>query len=1163
MYREISILYVEDDPMDQDLTLRQLRRQAPHLKVSAANSESEATDILAEKTFDMILTDYLLPDGDGISLITWIIDHGLSCVPIVITGQGDEKIAASAIKAGAEDYIVKRSGYLDQLPLILEKAYLRSEKRKAFYNNIVDVLYCGNSLSSFNEIEKYAEKHASHFRFQYASDYGSSINRLKKDSFHACIVETIFSDMTGLDLFKEISLHDAVVPTVLVANRTDEEIAAQSLRLGISAYIVTEGDYVNRLIHALENAVSKDRLEKREKKFREEIAVRKSTEAVLAQTNDLLNAISRIQSKYISQVEFVEIFDLLLTDLLSLTRSEYGFIGEIINTSGGQPYLKTHAITNIAWNKETQAFYEKNVREGLEFFNLKTLFGAVISTGKTVISNDPTRDPRRGGLPKGHPPLKAFLGVPLYTGDKLIGMVGLANRPNGYDKGVKDYLEPYLSTCRQIIGAYAVAKERQKDQARLEQSEKRLSEAQRIARMGNWEWNIADNTLYWSDEIYRIFGLDSRQFKETYKAFQEHVHPDDRAFVKNSVNEALYEKKPYRIDHRIVRPDGTERIVHEQARVSFDDNGKAIRMIGTVSDITDRKERENEIRNKVHELTEINSLARKVNSVLSKEHVVSYSYECIYSALTPDLVVFYLLDDDRLILHGNQTINPVMTQGMPEMKRVGECLCGTAVEKRESIFSIDIHKDSRCTLDECKEAGMRSFGALPLIAGGAILGVLGIGSLRKRDFSQQAAFLETLSNQIALGIQNALLYEKVGHQVKKLKRHVVEIKNAEEHIRDSKKMLQSVFDGVSDPLILLDEDMTVMMLNSAASKYYKTAFKDAIGKPCHLAFKGAGNQCEGCQVLSAIKGTEPVSIEREGFMDSERVEQVVTYPLEVKKNPPGSVIMRITDITESKEMERKLIQSEKMASLGLLTAGIAHEINNPNSFITFNIPIMRRYVTELLPVLKAHASTHPDFAIAGMSYDEFRDDILELIENIEHGSSRINKTVANLRSFARKKDKIERSWVEVRDVIERAVSICRGEIQKTVKSINIEIPKDLPEIYVDPDTLEQVLVNLIINAAHASDKEKSWIKVKAGTNNKDLNGVIIETIDNGCGMDEEILERVFDPFFTTKQSGSGTGLGLSLCENMINEMGGSIEVESEPEAGSTFRIRLYDSSKER
>ena len=151
----------------------------------------------------------------------------------------------------------------------------------------------------------------------------------------------------------------------------------------------------------------------------------------------------------------------------------------------------------------------------------------------------------------------------------------------------------FLKSVANMIG---MAIERDRAEKILKNSEASLTNAQRIAHLGNWEWNIVTNEIRWSDEVYRIFGLTPQEFGVTYGAFLNSVYPDDREFVKQSVNKALYDKVPYSIDHRIVLPDGSERIVHEQAEVVFDSTGKAIQMNGTVQDVTERKRAEEEIK---------------------------------------------------------------------------------------------------------------------------------------------------------------------------------------------------------------------------------------------------------------------------------------------------------------------------------------------------------------------------------------------------------------------------------------------------------------------------------------------------------------------------------------------------------------------------------------
>ncbi|MCY1078369.1 ATP-binding protein [Archangium lansingense] len=187
----------------------------------------------------------------------------------------------------------------------------------------------------------------------------------------------------------------------------------------------------------------------------------------------LLQALTEVQTEFIQGHEMPRIFDKLLSVLLKLTDSEYGFIGEVQRTAEGEPLLRTHALTNIAWTGELREFYAREAPKGLEFTNLKTLFGAVMTSGQPVVSNAPAVDPRRGGLPEGHPPLCSFLGLPFHSANEMVGMVGIANRPGGYDDAVIAFLQPFLATCCAIL--QGVRSERRRRQA--EEAQRRMSES--------------------------------------------------------------------------------------------------------------------------------------------------------------------------------------------------------------------------------------------------------------------------------------------------------------------------------------------------------------------------------------------------------------------------------------------------------------------------------------------------------------------------------------------------------------------------------------------------------------------------------------------------------------------------------------------------------------
>ncbi|OIO74815.1 MAG: hypothetical protein AUJ57_01505 [Zetaproteobacteria bacterium CG1_02_53_45] len=177
-------------------------------------------------------------------------------------------------------------------------------------------------------------------------------------------------------------------------------------------------------------------------------------DAMQQQKNHLmLKATTRALSVFVANADRRALFSQILEDLKSLSESEYGFIAVVLNRCDGKPYLKTLAITNIAWNEDTRRIYDEQQEKGLEFNNLDSLFGSVVRTGDVVIANTPATDPGSGGLPQGHPPIHAFLGIPLQLDDQLIGMIGLANRPGGYDDAMVSYLEPMQQACANVIGA--------------------------------------------------------------------------------------------------------------------------------------------------------------------------------------------------------------------------------------------------------------------------------------------------------------------------------------------------------------------------------------------------------------------------------------------------------------------------------------------------------------------------------------------------------------------------------------------------------------------------------------------------------------------------------------------------------------------------------------
>ena len=203
------------------------------------------------------------------------------------------------------------------------------------------------------------------------------------------------------------------------------------------------------------------------------------------QNAQLLAIMAQALSAYIDEENHREAFEKLLQRILEFTDSAFGFIGEVLHNEDGQPYLRTYAISNIAWNEETLRFYAQQAPVGMEFRNLDTLFGQVLRSGQPLLSNAPQQDPRRGGLPHGHPPLDCFLGLPLQHHGQMIGMLGIANRPNGYNPALQKLLEPLLSTLGQLIAALQRDAQRQQAQREAQRQQEALRTLNDIAALAN------------------------------------------------------------------------------------------------------------------------------------------------------------------------------------------------------------------------------------------------------------------------------------------------------------------------------------------------------------------------------------------------------------------------------------------------------------------------------------------------------------------------------------------------------------------------------------------------------------------------------------------------------------------------------------------------------
>ena len=631
------------------------------------------------------------------------------------------------------------------------------------------------------------------------------------------------------------------------------------------------------------------------------------------------------------------------------------------------------------------------------------------------------------------------------------------------------------------------------------------------------------------------------------------------------------------------------------------------------------------------------ALGRRLGPTLDVDKIIDRTLRAVNEVIVPDVVMFYQREDRHLHFkkiryHAIKKSHPL---DAPEIKRIGECLCGLAASDRKPKFSLNIHKDYRCTLAECKAAGLVSFAAVPIIGSKRLIGILSIASYQTRDFKKDRRLLGLFADHMSLAMEKALMYEeltkseeryrtlveninlgialidtdyKIIMQNKALSRmfcksstacvgkkcfweyekraavcdhcpsvramakgvpeeaetegvrddgsrfvarimnipiygqdaqvtgfmdvveDITKRKEYEYQLERSKRRLQTFFDGISEPMFMTAIDGSIVLANRAAMGYCDHCnFPDVIGRPINeILFPHYGCDEEITTALGCRSHTSFV-LTRKQLLNS--IDRFFVYPVLNNGRDTGEDIIHIVNITKEKVLEQQLIHTEKLAALGLLVAGIAHEINNPNNFITFNMPILRTYLETMLPIVDDYASNQSNFSLFGMAYSDFRKDILNLIDDVEQGAQRISSIVSDLRDFSRKGDVDDRSLIAPLKLVERVIAMCKSSASKGQINMSVIEENAFPVLNLPTGICEQVLVNLIINAVNAADKDQAYVAIviKQGLTWADHLTFVVK--DNGKGMDEATRAKNIRPFFHT-ETAKERGLALvSISRN--------------------------------
>ena len=679
-------------------------------------------------------------------------------------------------------------------------------------------------------------------------------------------------------------------------------------------------------------------------------------------------------------------------------------------------------------------------------------------------------------------------------------------------------------------------------QKELKTRERQLLDSQKVAKLGSWEWDIQKNIITWSDELYNIFGVSPDNFEATYESFLSMARPDDRDTLNEAVKKSLADGNPYHVDARIIRQDGTEWIMEARGVVSYDNVGNPVVMGGTAQDITERKRAE----------TALRESEEKYRTLIE----------------TANEAIFLADAETGIIIDANKKAEELIGTPVDEIRGMHQSALHPEGEAKnyKSIFREYIMQGQGTAMN--LYVVNRSGELIPVDISASITELRGRKVMQGifRDMSEHVRIREQLK-AVKDGLEMRVT-ERTKELIdvnRLLSKEIEERIRIETALRENEKRFRSTFEDAGIGIANVAVDGSFISVNKRVCEIFGYA-KDKMLE-IKLWELGTPADMEDCRTeLQRLYDGDvrKFSCEQKNVHKSGR-EVWTTLSATAFRDESASLLFLIVlfeDITEKRELEEearllqsRLIQANKMTSLGTLVSGVAHEINNPNSFIMSNAELFADIWNDAAQVLVKQYSLNGDFPLGGLPYSEMNGKVPKLIQGMHEGTKRIKRIVDNLRNFARPDSTGMNGKVNINNVVHKAVSILDAHIKRYTDAFYINYEENLPCVTGSFQQIEQVVINLIINSLQALPDKKKEIRVSTYFDDRDQ-FVIIKVKDEGAGMSGELLERITEPFFTTKLQEGGTGLGLSISYAIAREHKGLLGFQSRTGKGTTALLKL-------